>query len=206
MGSRTVITLLLLPLLCAGYGPAAQKQAARKKAGRKIMQSAVFIIAKNDFRDEEYLRPKEILEKAGVKTFTASSKTGEVNGLLGAKAKADILVKDVKPENYDAVIFIGGPGAQEYFDDPAAHNVAVETVKHDKLLGAICIAPVTLARAGVLKNKKATCFYSMRGELKAHGALVSEEPVVEDGKLVTADGPGSAKEFGALLLKNLSKK
>ena len=56
-------------------------------------------------------------------------------------------------EDYDAVIFVGGPGSSEYWDDPKAHSIAEETVAADKIPGAICIA--SLAKSGVLKGKKA---------------------------------------------------
>lgn len=77
----------------------------KKKTPEK---KVVMIIAHNIFRDEEYLRPKEVLTAAGIKVVTASSSLTTATGKLGAKVNPDVLVKDVKAADYDAVIFIGG--------------------------------------------------------------------------------------------------
>ena len=129
--------------------------------GDSVMQSvkgkrAVMIIARNDFRDEELLQPKEVLEKNGVTVTVASSSLEESKGMLGAKVKPDILFTDIQATDYDAVIFVGGSGANEYWDNPIAHKIANDAHNAKKIIGAICIAPVTLAKAGLLKNKKAT--------------------------------------------------
>ncbi|HOJ65242.1 MAG TPA: DJ-1/PfpI family protein [Spirochaetota bacterium] len=165
----------------------------------------LLIIANINFRDEEYLEPKNILEKAGIKVITASSSLKEAKGMLRAKAKIDITIDKVNVSNYYAIIFVGGSGATEYFDNKIAHRIAKEAISQNKIVGAICIAPVILAKAGLLKNKKATVFSSEKNELIKYGAIYSDKGVEVDGKIITASGPKFAKEFGekikALLLE-----
>ena len=167
------------------------------------MPRAVFIIASSDFRDEEYKEPKDIFEKAGAEVITASSKTGTIKGSLGLEAVAEISLSNIKVRDYDAVVFVGGSGAEEYFDDRTAHKIAADAVSRNKVLGAICIAPVILSRAGVLKNKKATCFPSFKAHLKSNGAILQDKPVVSDGNIITAEGPNAATKFGEELLKKI---
>jgi protease I len=67
---------------------------------------------------------------------------------------------------------------------------------------------VILAKAGVLKDKKATVWTSSldRGPvkiLKENGAEFVNEKVVRDGKIITANGPAAATEFGEKILENL---
>lgn len=83
-----------------------------------MAKSAVIIIAFEGFRDEEYVEPKKILEKAGIEVTTASSKVGIAKGKLGISVKVDISLKEVNILDYDAIIFVGGPGSYAYFDDP----------------------------------------------------------------------------------------
>lgn len=161
----------------------------------------VMIIAKNDFRDEEYKKPRAIFEKNGVKVTVASSSLDISTGMLGVKVKPDILYKDIKVEDYDAVIFVGGIGAKEYWDDTKAHQIAKDTISKGKVLGAICIAPVTIARAGVLNGKKATVFSTEISNIKKNGAIYTGNTVEVDGKIVTAEGPSAASEFGEAILK-----
>jgi len=73
------------------------------------------VIASQDFRDEELLTPKEILENKGVKVTIASSSLDTATGMLGAKVKPDILIEDVNVNDFDAVIFVGGAGGERIF-------------------------------------------------------------------------------------------
>lgn len=165
-----------------------------------MAKKAVLIIASQRFRDEEFLEPKKILEDAGVKVAVASSSLETAVGMLGAKVMPNLLLKDVKAEDYDAVVFIGGGGAAEYWSNPTAHEVARKTLEKGKLLGAICIAPVTLANAGLLKGKKATVFQSEVDKIKTKGAIYTGAGVEEDGNIITGQGPSFAKAFGKALL------
>ncbi len=155
----------------------------------------LFIIAQQNFRDEEYFHPKQVLENRGFKVVTASTRK-EALSKFGQRVVADILLVDVKAENYDAVAFIGGSGAAQYFNDFHALNVAKSFLQSGKVTAAICIAPSILANAGLLAGKSATAFESELENLKSKGALPSGQPVTRDGLLITANGPAAAKAFG----------
>ena len=178
--------------------------------GESAMQSvkgkkAVMIIAQNNFRDEELLKPKEVLEKNGVIVTVASSSLKESTGMLGAKVKPDILFTNINVADYDAVIFVGGSGASEYWDNPTAHKIANEANNAKKIVGAICIAPVTLAKAGLLKDKKATTFSSTINDIKSAGAKYTGAEVEIDGNIITASGPAAAQKFGETIVKALNQ-
>ena len=178
--------------------------------GENAMQSvkgkkAVMIIAQNNFRDEELLKPKEVLEKNGVIVTVASSSLKESTGMLGAKVKPDILFTNINVADYDAVIFVGGSGASEYWDNPTAHKIANEANNAKKIVGAICIAPVTLAKAGLLKDKKATTFSSTINDIKSAGAKYTGAEVEIDGNIITASGPAAAQKFGETIVKALNQ-
>jgi protease I len=165
-----------------------------------MAKKALLIIASQKFRDEEFLRPKKILEEGGVEVTVASSSLTTATGMLGAKVKPDILLEDVKVDDYDAVVFVGGSGASEYWNSTLAHSIAREAEEKGKLLCAICIAPVTLANAGLLRNRRATVFGSEIGKLKAKGAVYTAAGVEKDGRIITGQGPEYASEFGRAIL------
>ena len=168
------------------------------------MKKALLIIAKNIFRDEEYLLPRTALENSGIKTITASSTIGVATGKLGLKVKPDLLVSQVNAADYDAILFIGGAGCSEYFNDPIAHRIAQDTVKLGKILGAVCAAPEILARAGVLRGKKAT-MYADTGILAQFGATYTGKGVEIDGNVITASGPSTSKEWGEAVATALAQ-
>jgi len=172
--------------------------------GRLVGKKVLMVIASRNFRDEEYEQPRKILEGEGATVTIASSSLVPAKGMLGKVVKPDVLLQDAKASDYDAVILVGGSGASEYWDDKTAQALATAAAGAGKVVGAICIAPVTLANAGLLNGKKATVWPDCKPQLKKKGAAVQDAPVVRDGKLVTADGPTSAEAFGREIVKALS--
>lgn len=161
------------------------------------MPDVVVVIAPEVFRDEEYAEPKRVLESRGARVVTASTAPGKCIGKLGMIAEAEISISDALSRSWDAALFIGGSGAQVFFDDPDAQQLARSTSSIGGVVGAICIAPSVVARAGLLRGRTATAFPSQRDDLVLHGALWDEGPVVVDGRIVTANGPEAAAQFGA---------
>ena len=155
----------------------------------------VFVIAQRDFRDEELLEPRNVLISKGIECFIASKNKGSHKGMLGAIVESTLSLKEVD-NSFDAIIFVGGAGATQYFDDPEAQGLAAKYKDMNKLVAAICVAPSILANAGILNGKKATCFSSVAERLKSSGANFTGSSVETDGRIVTASGPLSAKAFG----------
>ncbi|MBC7189667.1 DJ-1/PfpI family protein [Candidatus Aerophobetes bacterium] len=168
-----------------------------------VQKKVVMIIAWRNFRDEELQIPKKILEENKIEVEVASSSTEPAVGMLGAIVKPDLLVNEVEVADYDAVIFVGGQGASFYWNEPVAHRIAREAVRQGKVLGAICIAPVTLANAGVLEGKKATVWPTESKKLIKKGALYTGKNVETDGNIITASGPQAAEEFGRKIVEVL---
>ena len=165
-------------------------------------KKVLMVLASQNFRDPEFFVPKDVIEKAGIKVLTASSKPVST-GAEGGKVKTDVLLDKVNPSEYDAIVFIGGPGSPEYFEDRMAHDICKKTLETGKILASICAAGSTLARAGVLKGKKATAFEGRGKDLKDHGAIYTGKPLEIDGSIITANGPRAAKEFGEAIVKAL---
>ena len=173
--------------------------------GKKI----AMIIAFRDFRDAEYFVPKEVLEKAGIEVKTASNKKGIAIGADGGDVKVDLLVSEINPAEFAAVVFIGGSGCLENLDNESSYRVAQETVSQNRVLASICISPVILAKAGVLEGKKATVWSSVMDRspikiLQNNGAIYEDKRVVVEGKIITGNGPEAAEEFGQAIVEVLT--
>jgi protease I len=70
-----------------------------------------------------------------------------------------------------------------------------EANRAGKVVSAICLAPVTLANAGLLEGKRATAYPSAESFLKWKGAIYTGNAVEVEGNIVTANGPEAAEEF-----------
>jgi protease I len=173
-------------------------------------KKAVMIIAFREFRDAEYFVPKEVLEKEGIEVKTASNKLGIAIGADGGDTKVDLLVSQINVSDFDAIVFVGGPGCLKNLDNQDSYRVAKEAISQNKVLAAICISPTILAKAGVLKGKKATVWTdftkSQAKILEKEGAVFENKSLVIDGKIITANGPKVAAEFGKAIVKMLSQK
>jgi len=165
-------------------------------------KNCLFVIAHRDFRDEELLIPKNMLEEAGATITIASTDTTSAKGMLGATIKPDIFLKDAKIENYVAIILIGGIGSKDYWENKVVHKLLKDADEKDKVIGAICLAPVTLANAGLLKGKNATCYETKDTKkiFEKSGVKYTKNSVEVDGKVITANGPKAAKEFAKKIM------
>jgi len=171
--------------------------------GKKVLM----IVAPENFRDEEYMEPRNIFENDGLEVIVASKEVQEAKGMFGTTIKIDLDIEDVNVEDYDTVVFVGGSGSSVYYNDSIVLNIAREAYNKGKIIGAICIAPGILAKAGILEGKKATIWDSGNREfikiLEESGAIYTGADVEQDGNIITANGPHAAQEFGEKIVQSL---
>jgi SagB-type dehydrogenase family enzyme len=191
-----------LYIICVGY-PATEGSIENAEAGAAGKKAAL-IIGSQNFRDEELFETKRVLDAALVQTVIASTKTGIVQGVLGNVAEASIPVNRLRVDDYDAIIFIGGPGAAEYAANPTVMNMVRETVSKGKVLAAIGVAPTILANANVLAGIRATSFLSEQQRLVQAGAFYTGIPVERERLIITATGPEAAIQFGRAIVNALA--
>jgi protease I len=158
-------------------------------------KKVLMVIAPVDFRDEEYFETRKVIEDVGNKITVVNSTGQPSKSSFGKIVKPDKTIYDVNVNDFDAIVFVGGRGSSEYFNNPKALNLAKDFNKANKVVSAICIAPSILVNAGILNGKKATSFPSERGNINAVGTYTGKSVEI-DGKIITGNGPQAAKEFG----------
>ena len=168
-----------------------------------------YLVAYKNFRDEEYFIPVEVLSKAGIEVDTFSDQKGIAYGSEGGEVIAEPL-KSVESSDYEAIILAGGGGALKQLDNEDVYELLLKFNKEEKIIGAICISPVILANAGLLEGKQSTVWSSNMDKkpvkmIEEKGAVYCDEGVVVDGRIVTADGPRTAADFGKELVLNIKK-
>ncbi len=173
----------------------------------KYMKKVLMIIAPKDFKDEEYFVPKKIFEKEKLEVKTASVEKGTALGIDGGETKVDFLLEEA--QDFDALVLVGGPGCLKFLDNEKTYQLVRKAFSDQKLIGAICIAPVVLARAGILKEREATVWSSSLDKsaikiLEEEGAIYEEDFfVVQDNNIITAPGPSAAKKFAKSIAENI---
>ena len=193
-----VLVILILLVGCSKQEVVEQEQQPLQGEVEELPK-VLFIIAQEGFRDEELLRPKRILENAGIDVEVASITTDLARGVLGAEVVPDLSTKDANADDYEYIIVVGGPGSPTLLD----YLEVLDLVSNAKNTAAICLGPMVLAKAGVLEGKRATVFKSddSLAALEEGGAEFVDQSIVVDGSLVTANGPEAADQFGQKLVE-----
>ncbi|MDO8469116.1 MAG: DJ-1/PfpI family protein [Candidatus Peribacter sp.] len=170
-----------------------------------MAKTALIIIAPKDYQDREYERTRAELERGGLAITVAGGDGGTCTGKFGGSVQNALPLRQVKVADFDCIAFIGGPGAEAYVSNPEALRIAHEAVAAEMPLGAICIAPLILAKARVLEGRKATVWDDGRGTQAAilgqAGAEFTGDSVTVDGLIVTGNGPDASEEFGRTLVE-----
>ena len=171
------------------------------------MAKRVLILATNGFEQSELTKPKVNLEKAGIETTVVSLESGEIKGWdtddWGDSVKVDKTLDEVSScEGYDALLL---PGGQINPDLLRVEDRAVALVKDfakaGKPIAAICHAPWLLIEADVVQGKTATCYKSIRTDLKNAGANVVDQEVAIDGNIITSRNPNDIPAFSKALIE-----
>jgi protease I len=195
------------PLLIVSVGfPAEQKSqdgSAMKPAG--AAGNAVLIVPSVNFRDEEFFGTRRILTEAGIKVVLASSKIGTLQGMSGGIANSEITLDKVQVEDFNAVVFIGGMGAAEYYNNPSALEIARRAAASHKVIAAISTAPAILANAGVLKGVRATGFLSERGQMLKGGAKYTGTSLERDGLIITSSDFSAVTSFARAVVAAIAE-
>ncbi|TLX78392.1 DJ-1/PfpI family protein [Labilibacter sediminis] len=164
----------------------------------------VYIFLAEGFEEIEAITPIDVLRRADIQVTTVSiTNNHKVNGAHNIPVIADITYEKSDYSDADLVILPGGmPGTINLNEHEALKQLLVKLAKSQKLIGAICAAPMILGELELLKGKQATCYPGFQKHLKSAQYTASSSEV-SDG-IVTANGVGSALTF-ALELVSLIK-
>jgi 4-methyl-5(b-hydroxyethyl)-thiazole monophosphate biosynthesis len=168
------------------------------------MKTALVLFAEGS-EELEAVTVVNILRRAGVTVTLAGLSDGALKGSRGITLQPDTTLNAVLNDDFDMLVLPGGmPGTRHLQADARVIKLAQDMAEHGKYVTAICAAPMVLATAGLLAGKRATCYPTCLDEFP--GVQLQTEAVVEDGKLITSRGPGTAMDFALALAERLAGK
>jgi len=194
---KTICFLFVISLLLnACQGGEKDKMEEEKNLslnGKRILM----VIAPENFRDEEFQEPYTLFTNEGAQVIVASTDTTEAQGMLGMKVKPDKLLQDVNVLDFDAIVLIGGSGSPALWENEILHKHLKTAFENEKVIGAICLSPVTLVKAGLITGKTVACYKTPDVEriFRENNVMFSDETVKVIGHIVTANGPPAAKAY-----------
>ena len=168
------------------------------------MKKTIIFLAEG-FEEIEALSVVDILRRANVECKMCSLGHTAVTGSHGIQVMADITLENADIDEFDCLILPGGmPGAKHLKENSKIIEYVKKFHRENKLIAAICAAPIVLAEAKVIENLEITSFPGVKDQLK--GAIYKEELVVQNKNFITSRGPATAIEFGFAIVKALDKK
>lgn len=162
----------------------------------------IYLFIANGSEECEALAPLDILRRANVNIMTVGVGGKTVIGSHNVPIVCDIEESEIDFSCLEGIILPGGMPGTLNLEKSAVVQKAIDTsFSKNALICAICAAPSILGHKGILNGKKATCYPGFEKDLS--GANPLEIPVVSDGNIITANGPGSAFAFGLKILEYL---
>jgi protease I len=162
----------------------------------------VYVVAPR-FKDDEYRKSRGVLERRGCKIKVAARHVKDCFGLEGAKAKVEIPLDQVDMDCFDALVLVGGLGMKDFWKDEQLFGIIRSAHEKGRVIGAIDIAPVLLAQAGILEGKKVTVYFSESKAIASAGAEYLTKSVVVDGNIITGKGSEASEDWAVEITKAL---
>lgn len=189
-----------LLIICVGYPFVQQKTQNQAQSAVQTTKKAVIIVTAIQYADVELVDIQRVLKEAGIIAAVASSKIGTLQGASGGIAASEIALDKLNVEDFDAVIFMGGLGDVDYFNNPTVLGIAREASARNKVIAAISNATTILADAGVLRGIRATGLPQQREQMKKAGAQYTGTAVERDGLIITANDSSVAIQFARAIV------
>ncbi|MFC7537157.1 DJ-1/PfpI/YhbO family deglycase/protease [Sphingomonas sp. GCM10030256] len=170
----------------------------------------VLIMASDGFEEAELFVPLELLRQHGCKVAVAAPTNAPIQATVlddpGRTIAPDLCLEEVQAAEWDALLLPGGLINPDHLRTrPEAVALVRSFAELGKVVGAICHGPWLLVEADLLRGRRATCWPSIRTDLRNAGAELVDLPVVADGRIVTAVGPADSARFAEMILDLLDQ-
>lgn len=144
----------------------------------------------------------DLLRIAEVKVVVAGLEAGPVTASRGVILMPEVTLDEALTQDFDMIVLPGGTGgAQRLEADSRIIELLQRMASAGRYTAAICAAPKVLATAGLLEGRQATAYPGTLDGIS--GVSVSTAAVVQDGRVITSKGPGTAMDFALTLIELL---
>lgn len=170
------------------------------------MGKKVIALVEENYEDLELLYPVIRLREEGYEVIIAGPEAGKTyNGKHGYPVKSDISLKDVKPDDYSALVVPGGWAPDRLRRYREVKQLIDSMNRRNKPVATICHAGWVLVTADALKGRKVTSVPVIRPEMEFAGAEWVDKSVVVDKNYVSSRTPADLPDYMKALIKLLEE-
>lgn len=168
----------------------------------------VGILVEEGFEDSELVETSRAMSDAGAVVVTiGSGSSTSYRGLRGkVRARVDETAENVAVGQLDALVIPGGYAPDKMRLHQSMVDLVRRTLDSGKLVAAISHGPQLLISADTVKGRRVTSWPSIAIDLSNAGAIWVDEPVVQDGNVITAGKPADLPRFSKTVIDALRKK
>jgi len=168
----------------------------------------VAILVEDGFEDSEFVEPYRAMKDANARVVVVGSGSQEIyRGKRGkASIRVDAIADDVDVNSFDAVIIPGGYAPDKMRMHESMVNLVKQAYDLGKLVAAVCHGPQLLISADIVRGRRMTSWPSIAVDLRNAGAEWVNEPVVQDGDIITARKPSDLPRFNKAIVEALRKR
>ena len=190
-----------LYMVCVGYMTEQDKQTEAGSPNTAAAKRAAVIVPSENFDNAEFYDTLNAFSAVGIQVTVASNRLGPIRGVVPSAApfEVQVLANQIRADDFDGIVIIGGPGAAAFFNDQVVGRLVNDAFNNKrKIIGAAGEAVIVLANSGILRSGvKVTCPPAAAMTISQSGAMVNTmEPVVNDSKVITCNGPAVSVKFG----------
>jgi protease I len=171
--------------------------------GKKIA-----ILATHGFEQSELEVPRDRLKQKGATVVVISPEAREIRGWemkdWGRPVKVDLSLDQARPDDYDAIVLPGGPINPDLLriNDKALRFIRA-IYDQKKVVAAVCHAPWLLIETGIIKDRKATSYKSIKNDMINAGAKWEDSEVVTDQGVITSRQPADLEAFSRKIAEEI---
>jgi len=170
-------------------------------SGKRI---AIFV--DTAYEEMEVWYPYYRFQEAGAECVMVGAEAGKTYlSKTGYPVTAKVSYDAVSAEEFDGVIVPGGYAPDHIRRHPKANQLVHDIDAQGKLVASICHGPWVLCSAGILKGRRATCFFAIKDDVVNAGAIYDDAEVVVDHNLVTSRKPEDLLAFCRAAIKVLQE-
>lgn len=166
----------------------------------------IAILVEDGFEDSELTVPLKSMKAAGARVIVIGTDSAKcyLSKSGNRTITADVTADSAEAKNLDAIIIPGGYAPDRIRLHQSMIDLVRKAYADGKVIAAICHGPQLLISADIARGHRMTSWLSIAIDLRNAGTDWVDEPVVQDGNIITSRKPVDLPVFVKAIIDALA--
>lgn len=162
----------------------------------RLKGKKVAILVEQSYNEFEVWYPYYRFKEEGADVVVVGTGSANVyHSKAGLPIEAEVTADKISADDFHAVIIPGGWAPDFLRRYEPILKFVHDMFQKNKVVASICHGGWVAASSGILKGKRATCFFAIKDDVRNAGADYVDQEVVRDGNLITSRKPEDLPAF-----------